>query len=75
MHNAHLRGRAHNTQQYKPGSQELLLLFSDRDGKSVFQFPLYEELRNVLDPILLQVNRLCPAVRTSALQKGAVPCC
>ena len=68
MHNAHLTGRVDNTQQYKPGSQELLLLFSDRDGESVFQFPMYEELSNVLDPILLQVNRLYPAVKSSALQ-------
>ena len=45
----------HNTQRYKPGSQELLLLFSDRDGERVYQFPLYEELRDVLEPILLQV--------------------
>lgn len=54
-HNAYLKGRMQNTQQYKPGSQELLLLFSDRDGKSMYQFPLYEQLRDVLEPILLQV--------------------
>ena len=55
MHNAYLKGRTQNTQLYKPGSQELLLLFSDRDGEGVYQFPMYEQLEDVLEPILLQV--------------------
>ena len=57
-HNAHLQGRTQNTQLYKPGSQEILLLFSARDGGAVFQFPLYKQLRHLIEPILLQV-RLC----------------
>ena len=61
-HNAHLTGRTHNTQQYKPGSQEVLLLFSDREGEQVYQFPLYEQLKHVLDPILLQVTISLEAV-------------
>ncbi len=55
-HNAILKGRMQNTQRYKPGSREVLLLFSDRDGKRVYQFPLYKQLRNVLEPVLLQVK-------------------
>ena len=51
-----------NTQRYKPGSQEVLLLFSDRDGKMVYQFPLYEQLRDALEPILLQVTSMLYAL-------------
>ena len=58
VHNAYLKGRTQNTQLYKPGSQELLLLFSDRDGERVYQFPMYEQLEHVLEPILLQVVSL-----------------
>ena len=55
-HNAYLQGRSQNMQQYKPGSQEILLLFSARDGGVVFQFPLYKRLRHLIEPILLQVR-------------------
>lgn len=58
-HNAYLKGRLHNIQQYKPGSQEVLLLFSARDGKQIYEFPLYERLRHVLEPVLLQVSLVC----------------
>ena len=61
-HNAPLTGRTQNTQQYKPGSQEVLLLFSDREGGQVYQFPLYEQLKHVLEPILLQVTISLEAV-------------
>ena len=72
LHNAYLEGRQHNTQQYKPGSQELLLLFSDRGGEHVYQFPLYEQLRDVLEPILLQVIALQAAMMDFVSEVDAV---
>ena len=70
-HNAYLQGRSRNTQQYKPGSQEILLLFSARDGGSVFQFPLYEQLKHLIEPILLQV-RLNASAMTVKVHTQAV---
>ena len=79
-HNAYLQGRAQNTQQYKPGSQEILLLFSARDGGTVFQFPLYKQLRHLIEPIFFQVRlstlamiqkaHMCPKTLISLMSMG-----
>ena len=65
-HNAYLKGRMQNTQQYKPGSQEILLLFSARDGGPVYQFPLYKQLQHLIEPVLLQVRLSALAITTMA---------
>lgn len=54
--NAFLKGRAQNTQRYKPGTQEVLLMFSDKEGGSVYRFPYHDRFKNVLEPLLEQVT-------------------
>ncbi|BDA45004.1 hypothetical protein COCOBI_06-4830 [Coccomyxa sp. Obi] len=53
--NAFLKGRAQNMQRYKPGTQEVLLMFSDKEGGSVYRFPYYDRFKNVMEPLLEQV--------------------
>ena len=54
--NAWLRGREGNAQHYKPGSQEVLLVFCDRAGERVLRFPLFWRFRGLLQPLLQQVT-------------------
>lgn len=54
--NAFLKGRTQNTQRYKPGTQEVLLVFSDKRGNAVYRFPYYDRFRHVLEPLLEQVS-------------------
>lgn len=53
--NAYLKGRAQNTQRYKPGTQEVLLIFSDKRGEAIYRFPYYDRFKHVLEPLLEQV--------------------
>ena len=50
-----LRGRP-AAARYKPGSQEMLLVFGDRAGGRAFRFPPYARLRAALEPVLEQVT-------------------
>jgi hypothetical protein len=60
--NAYLEGRARNTQRYKPGTQEVLLMFCDQRGEVVYRFPYYDRFKHVLEPLLDQVCAFsCPA--------------
>ena len=69
-----LRGRGGNAARYKPGSQEALLVFSDRDGGRTFRFPAYRRLRAALDPVLEQVGDPPACVRAlNSRSIGAVP--
>ena len=54
--NAYLKGRAQNTQRYKPGTQEVLLMFSDKQGGAIYRFPDYDRLKKALEPLLEQVR-------------------
>ena len=44
-------------QRFKPGVDSIVLLFSDQDGRSVYQFPYYQLFEPVLLPLLEEVRR------------------
>ena len=50
--NASLGGRKSNMDQFKPGVDSAILIFSDYAGKLVFQFPWFEKYEPLLKPIL-----------------------
>lgn len=54
--NAWLSGRAKNLNQFKPGVLSIHLIFSDQDGKTVFEFPWYNSrFAKLLNPILTRL--------------------
>jgi hypothetical protein len=55
--NASLGGRKENMDQFKPGVDSAILIFSDYAGRSVFKFPWYEKYETFLVPILGDVLR------------------
>lgn len=51
--NAFLEGREGNLNQFKPGTSAIHLIFSDRQGENVFEFPWYsQKFSNLVEPIL-----------------------
>ncbi|KAI8108901.1 hypothetical protein M9435_005318 [Picochlorum sp. BPE23] len=51
--NAFLAGREGNLNQFKPGTSAIHLIFSDRQGEDVFEFPWYsEKFSTLVEPIL-----------------------
>ncbi len=68
--NAFLKGRAQNTQRYKPGTQEVLLMFSDKEGGSVYRFPYYGRFKNVIEPLLEQVTGIRLAIAFNISRKS-----
>ena len=50
--NASLGGRKSNMDQFKPGVDSAILIFSDFSGKLVFKFPWFEKYEPLLAPIL-----------------------
>ncbi|WPT14105.1 hypothetical protein PSENEW3_00000236 [Picochlorum sp. SENEW3] len=51
--NAFLAGREGNLNQFKPGTSAIHLIFSDRQGEDVFEFPWYsEKFSTHVEPIL-----------------------
>jgi len=51
--NAFLEGREGNLNQFKPGTSAIHLIFSDRQGEDVFEFPWYsEKFSTLVEPIL-----------------------
>ena len=55
--NASLGGRKGNMDQFKPGVDSAILIFSDYNGKLVFKFPWYDKYEPLLAPILEKVLR------------------
>lgn len=56
--NAVLKGRTKNTRRYKPGTGEVLLMFCDQRGETVYLFPYYDRFKPILEPLLDQVGPL-----------------
>lgn len=51
--NAFLEGREGNLNQFKPGTSAIHLIFSDRQGENVFEFPWYsQKFASLLEPML-----------------------
>jgi len=50
--NARLSGREANMQKFKPGVNTMNLIFSDRTGKEVFEFPFYARFAAFIEPLL-----------------------
>lgn len=54
-HNVVLSGRKGNVAKFKPGVEQLVLLFSSQDGENVYRFPYYDAFAEEIDEILLKV--------------------
>ena len=55
--NASLGGRKSNMDQFKPGVDSAILIFSDYAGKLVFKFPWFDKYENLVAPILDELLR------------------
>lgn len=55
--NVVMSGRTANMDKFKPGVQGIVMLFSDRNGHVVYQFPYYDYFRAELEPLLNEVGR------------------
>lgn len=53
--NAFLGAREQNQMYFKPGVKGFHLIFSDRKGEEVFEYPWWKEWKPILWPILLEV--------------------
>jgi hypothetical protein len=42
--------------KFKPGVEGIVLLFSDNEGTVVYEFPMYQALKEELEPLLLEVS-------------------
>ena len=52
-YNAFLDGRSQNLNQFKPDISAIHIIFSDRNGDAVFEFPWYRsKFKHLLDPLL-----------------------
>lgn len=48
-----------HVRRFKPGVEGILLLFSDNEGNTVYEFPMYRQLRDELEPLLTEVCICC----------------
>jgi hypothetical protein len=55
--NASLGGRKSNMDQFKPGVDSAILIFSDYAGKLVFKFPWFDKYESLVKPILDELLR------------------
>ena len=55
--NARLGGRKGNMDQFKPGVDSAILIFSDYTGRLVFKFPYFDKYADLLRPVLDTVMR------------------
>jgi hypothetical protein len=53
--NACLGGRKGNMDQFKPGVDSAILIFSDYNGRLVFKFPWFDKYEALLEPILTKL--------------------
>lgn len=44
--------------KFKPGVEGIVLLFSDNEGNVVYEFPMYQTMREELEPLLLEVSNI-----------------
>lgn len=56
VHNVIMSGRNENMDRFKPGVEGIVLIFSDNNGKVVYEFPYFEVLRPELEPLLMEVR-------------------
>ena len=53
--NAKLGGRKDNMDQFKPGVDSAIMIFSDFTGELVFKFPYYDRFEALIEPVLKSV--------------------
>ena len=53
--NAKLGGRKGNMDQFKPGVDSAIMIFSDFTGELVFKFPYYDRFEALIEPVLKSV--------------------
>ena len=53
--NAYIEGRSENLEKYKPGVEDMILMFSHKQGGTRYRFPWYERYAKYIDALLEQV--------------------